>query len=297
VQAPLTLMPTDGFRVALTCIRRTTSGSGDNRSTSERILWQEEQRVAGRPSRTTDGMSTAVPVRIPIPPDALPCDVSKPSDVVLWRLEVSAQVPGVDYASTFEVPVFRTADSDQPRTEVEVAAAHALAAQAEGFQPGPESRIRVTRNRRGTEIVFPPARNRGAAAGLTLFLLLWLGATAATVLLGAPIVFPIVFGLFAVLLVWLVLDQWLGVSRVTAGDGAVSVASGLVTASRERRLPAGEVAEVITRIGMQAGGTPYYDVVVVRRDGKKMVAGRGIRDKREAEWVARLIRAGVTPPG
>jgi hypothetical protein len=168
-------------------------------------------------------MSTAVPVRIPIPPDALPCDDSRPSDVVLWRLEVSAQVPGVDYASTFEVPVFRTVDSEQPRTEVEMAAAHALAEQAEGFQPGPECRIRVTRNRRGTEIVFPPARNRGAAAGLTLFLLLWLGATAATVLLGAPIVFPIVFGLFAVLLAWLVLDQWLGVSRITAGDGALSV--------------------------------------------------------------------------
>jgi len=296
VQAPLSLTPTDGFRVTLSCIRRVTTGSGDDRSTREQILWQEEQRVTGRPSRTAQGMTTAVPVRIPIPPDALPCDDSTPRNVVLWRLEVSAEVPGVDYASTFEVPVFRTAESDQPRTEEETAAARALAEQAERFQPGPECRIQVTRNRRGTEIVFPPARNRGAAVGLTLFLLLWLAATAGTVLLGAPIVFPIVFGLFAVLLVWAVLDQWLGVSRVTAGDGAVSVASGLVTAGRERRVAAGEVAEVITRIGMQAGTTPYYDVVVVRRDGKKVVAGRGIRDKREAEWVAGLIRDGVTGP-
>jgi len=88
---------------------------------------------------------------------------------------------------------------------------------------------------------------------------------------------------------------WLGVSRVTAGDGSVSVASGLITAGRERRVPLPEVAEVVTRIGMQAGGTPYYDVVVVRRDGKKVVAGRGIRDKREAEWVAGLIRESVNP--
>jgi hypothetical protein len=217
------------------------------------------------------------------------------TDVVLWRLEVSAEVPGVDYAASFEVPVFRTEESSRPRTEAETAAARALVEQAERFQPGPECRIQVTRNRRGTEIVFPPARNRGAAVGLTLFLLLWLAATAATVLLGAPILFPIVFGLFAVLLIWAVLDQWLGVSRVTSGDGAVSVASGLVTAGRERRLAAGEVAEVTTRIGMQAGATPYYDVVVVRRDGKKVVAGRGIRDKREAEWVAGLIREGVAP--
>jgi hypothetical protein len=295
VQAPLALMPADGFRVALSCIRRVTTGSGDNRSTSERILWQEEQRVAGRPSRTAQGTTTSVPVRIPIPAEAIPCDDSNSSNVVLWRLEVTASVPGVDYASAFEVPVFRTAESDLPRTEPEAAAARALAEQVERFQPGPECRIRVTRNRRGTEIVFPPGRNPGAAVGLTLFLVLWLGATAATVLLGAPIVFPLVFGLFAVLLIWIVLDQWLGISRVTAGDGAVSVASGLVTAGRERRVAAGEVAEVATRIGMQAGATPYYDVVVVRRDGKKVVAGRGIRDKREAEWVAGLIREGVTP--
>jgi hypothetical protein len=297
VEAPLTLMPAEGFRVVLSCIRRVTTGSGDSRSTREQVLWQEEQRVAGRPSRTARGMTTGVPVRVPIPPDALPCDDSNPGNVVLWRLEVSAEVPGVDYASTFEVPVFRTEESSRPRTEVEAAAARALVEQAKRFEPGPDCRIQVTRNRRGTEIVFPAARNRGAAIGLTGFLLLWLGATAGTVLLGAPLLFPIVFGLFAVLLLWAVLDQWLGVSRVTAGDGTVRVASGLLTAGRERRLSASEVAEVTTRIGMQAGGTPYYDVILVRRDGKRVVAGRNIRDKREAEWVAGLIREGVTPGG
>jgi hypothetical protein len=295
VSAPAPLMPAGAFRVVLSCIRRVTTGSGDDRSTSERILWQEEQRITGRPSRTTQGMATTVPLRIPIPADALPCDDHNPRDVVLWRLEVSAEVPGVDYAAAFEVPVFRTKESDQPRSDVETAAARAIAEQVAHFEPGPECRIQVTRNRRGTEIVFPPARNRGPALGLTMFLLLWLGAIVAMVLLGAPLIFPIVFGLFAALLSWAVLDLWLGVSRVTAGDGAVRVASGLITAGRERLVPSLDVAEVVTRIGMQAGATPYYDVVVVRRNGKKVVAGRGIRDKREAEWVAGLIREGVNP--
>jgi hypothetical protein len=295
VTAPLSLVPAGGFRVVLSCIRRVTTGSGDDRSTSERILWQEEQQVPGRASRTAQDMATTVPVRFPLPGDALPCDERNPRDTVLWRLEVSADVPGVDYAATFEVPVFRTGESDRPRTEAETAAAQAIAEKVAHFEPGPECRIQVTRNRRGTEIVFPPARNRGAAVGLTLFLFLWLGAIVAMVLLGAPVVFPIVFGLFAALLIWAALDLWLGVSRVTAGDGSVSVASGLITAGRERQVPSPEVAEVVTRIGMQAGATPYYDVVVVRRDGKKVVAGRGIRDKREAEWVAGLIRESVDP--
>ena len=74
VTAPISLAPTAGFKVVLSCIRRVTTGSGDDRSTSERILWQEEQRTTGRPSRTAQGMATTVPVRFPLPADALPCD-------------------------------------------------------------------------------------------------------------------------------------------------------------------------------------------------------------------------------
>jgi hypothetical protein len=59
---------------------------------------------------------------------------------------------------------------------------------------------------------------------------------------------------------------------------------------REQRLDAGEIAEVTTRIGMQSGGTPFYDLVLVRKDGDEVPAGRGIRDKREAEWLADTVR-------
>ena len=43
-------------------------------------------------------------------------------------------------------------------------------------------------------------------------------------------------------------------------------------------------------IGMQAGNTVYYDVVIRRKDGKKTTAGRSVRDKREAEWLAATIK-------
>jgi len=52
VLAPLPLTPANGFRVVLSCIRRVTTGSGDDRSTSERVLWQEEQQVPGFPATT-----------------------------------------------------------------------------------------------------------------------------------------------------------------------------------------------------------------------------------------------------
>ncbi len=119
----------------------------------------------------------------------------------------------------------------------------------------------------------------------------------ATVHFGAPTLLQLVFGLFGLLLVWLALWSWLGVSRVAAGGGAVTVASGLLVPMREYRLDAGEIAEVTTKIGMQTGGTPYYDVMVIRRDGKQMAAGRGVRDKREAEWLAATVREALGGSG
>jgi hypothetical protein len=59
---------------------------------------------------------------------------------------------------------------------------------------------------------------------------------------------------------------------------------------RQRRVSSDEIAEVTTRIGMQSGNTPYYDLILVRKDGKRMSAGRSIRDKREAEWLAATMR-------
>ena len=46
---------------------------------------------------------------------------------------------------------------------------------------------------------------------------------------------------------------------------------------------------------MQAGRTPYYDVTLVTTAGKRVAAGRGMRDKREAEWLAGMIMAAIRP--
>jgi hypothetical protein len=287
VHASGRLDPREGLRVSLTCVRRVTTGAGRSRSTSERVLWQEERHVPGRQTRTAEGMVTAVPIDFALPADGEPTDGSNPRDQVIWRLALSAEVPGVDYHSTFEVPVFRTAESaaaataDEPPVE---------AVPLAPYERPAASPIRVTRNQRGTEIEFPAGRNPGASAGLTAFLLIWLGATWATWHFGAPALFQLIFGAVGLLILWATLASWLGVSRVTADRGSVSVARGLLVPMREQRLDAAEIAEVTTKIGMQAGTTPYYDLTVVRNDGRRIPLGRSIRDKREADWLAATVR-------
>ncbi|HYC33637.1 MAG TPA: hypothetical protein VEB59_15210 [Gemmatimonadales bacterium] len=292
VRTTALVTPSDGFRVRLLCIRRVTRGSGKNRSTSEKILWEEELRVTGQPSRTARGMETAVPFSFAIPSDAEPCDASSPRDRVLWRLRASASVPGIDYETGFEVPVFRTAVTETaPAVEAGPPAASAVPAD---YRQPPDSRIRVTSNRRGTEILFPPARNPGVAAGLTAFFVVWAGAIAFMTAVGAPIFFVAVFGAIGALVLWGVLELWLRVTSVKAEGGAVVLGSGYLGPARERRFGPGEITDVRTKIGMQSGESAYYDLVMVRADGKKVTAGRGIRDKREAEWLAATLRASLT---
>jgi hypothetical protein len=293
VRTTITLRPAEGVQVALRCVRRVTSGTGDNRSTSESTLWEEEIRVQGQVSRDASGMGTTIPVAFAIPADATACDDRDSDNRVLWRLEVSASVPGVDYAASFEVPVFRTELSDHPPTPAE--AALKVTVDVATYHQPVGSRIEVRTSRRGTEILFPAARNPGAALGLTVFVLLWSVAVWFLIHYRAPVIFPIVFGAFELLLLLFVLELWLRVSRVVAGDGSLSIGTGYLIPGGERSWVASEIDDVTTRITMQAGGRPYYDVVAVTKNGKKVTAGHSVRDKHEAEWLAATIKRALRP--
>src|SRR4051794_20255734 len=166
-----------GFVVLLSCIRRITTGTGKDRSTTETILWQDEQHVAGTTTRDAAGWATIVPVAFRVPSDAEPCRSSDPDDQILWRVSVSASVPGVDYGSVFEVPVFRTAASDAPPTDAEIQLAQRDAREVSDYSQPPDSRIRVSVSQSGVEIFFPAARNPTTAGSVTAFTVVWVALT------------------------------------------------------------------------------------------------------------------------
>jgi hypothetical protein len=252
-------------------------------------LWQEEQHIRGEQIRDYAGMAVRIPVSFHIPSDAEPWDTSDSRNRVLWRLHVSAVVPGVDYDSTFEVPVFRTPASEIADDESSSPPSGSIASY---HQPA-DSKIRVTTNSQDTEILFPAARNTGAAIGLTVFMVIWWAAFGIQLYFRIPVIFPIVTALFGLLITVGVLDLWLKVSRVVVSSGSITVASGYLHPDEGRRLAVTDVSDVATAIGMQAGNVPYYDVVIRLKNGKKVVAGRSVRDKREAEWLAATIKGAL----
>ena len=58
--------PEDGFHLRLRCVRRITTGSGKQRSTSESILWEEE-RIVMHELLEDQAEQSAIPVEFQIP--------------------------------------------------------------------------------------------------------------------------------------------------------------------------------------------------------------------------------------
>lgn len=135
------------------------------------------------------------------------------------------------------------------------------------------------------------ARHPEVAIVTTVFSVLWLVALGAMLRFGAPIVFPIFFGVFAVLLMGGVVELWMRVSRGVVEASLVRVPSGLLAASeRFKTIAASDVADIRTKLGLQMGSKPYDRIEVLTKDGERTSLGDYVRDKTEAEWLIQEMK-------
>jgi hypothetical protein len=289
VEVPGRVLATDGYRVALRCVRRVTTGSGDNSSTRETVLWEDIRRGAREVQDGNPG-HTLLPVLFTVPRDCRPTDAANGNDQVVWRLEVEAAVAsGPRYASRFEVPVFVTPDSVDDRRPDEGSPdryGRRLTAQ-DAVQ---DSRIRMETTPGGVRYTFPAARHRGGAFGLTVFFLVWTGIIWAMVRYRAPKVFPILFGLADLAIFWGVLVSWFEWRRFEIAPDGVHLAGGVFGLAGARRLARGEILSVEAAESSQQGGRSYFRIKVRTVDGRRHTVGSGIVGRAAAETLAADIR-------
>ena len=298
IQARFPHSPEHGVRLRLSCVHRVTTGSGNSSTTTENILWRDDAELnAGQLCAGPAG--TTIPVAFHIPFDAQPTEKLGPRDEFLWLLEAMAAVPGVDYHDAFEVPVFRTAQSP---SAAEVASSEpAFAGHASGALPPQQPTILVRPVAEGTEFYFPPARNKSFGFSTTLFAAIFGTVGYFLTHSRAPFIFPLAFGGFGVLLTYISVKVWLGTTRVVIGS-YMTLQSGYLGSGSNRRIELPDIANITDRITAQQGGgngTPYYDIEMTTRDGKKLTLGRTLRDKQETEWLVSEMRrlAGVKGMG
>ena len=271
-----------GLHLKLSCIRRTVSGSGKNRSVNENILWQDEKVLkpdADLPE--PEPGCSGIPVFFKLPAGQ-PQSFSAGDSAVIWRLEARAKMSGPDFAATFEVPVFTVAgaavaDADEPDPTV------ALQMPVEEIRRDENSKIKITDSPCGREFYFPAARNPGTAVMVTVFWIVWSGFLWLMIAKHAPILFPIVFGLFDILIFWGCLMAWFKSSRVTVNDSGVTLNNRFLIFSRTRQFEAGEIVRFDTKVGMTSGSKVFTDIKLVTRQSEESFSARKARYQQTGE--------------
>lgn len=266
-------VPPAGFALRLACVRRRVTGSGKNRSVHESILWQDEQTVMHGVMPSSHGLR--VPFRFDIPWDCEPASFADPSDIVLWRLGASAEVPGVDYQAFFELPVFRTGDArDELPPRV-----HGV----DGWQPPPSIEVQ------GDTIVIRPARTFGDWIGFLIFFPMWFGVLALAGTFGAPLLVLAFFAAIAVVVALVVLDFLLGRTTLRADRKALTIHRTHLGIGRPRSIPASEIVRIEPFVGATFGSRGYHNVRAVLRDGSTRTIARNIANRRDAQGVGERV--------
>ena len=287
------------FRLELICVLRAQSHSArsgsisfgsapkiqlkktSNRRDMEKILWQATIRVdAATLSQGYQG--AACPVSFAIPADCRPTDSTQG---VVWRLNAAASLPGVDYNSTFEVPVFKTEASPAPGQAGEAA--------VRDHAPPEKKSVVVRPTGEGTQFFFPAARNKVAALGLTAFVILWSGVVVFLFFVDAPLLFQVVFSGFDLIFILAVLSMWFGASSVVVTPESVRVTHRFLGFGKVKEFPRGDISGVEIKRGMQSGRTLYYNIELIPQGGKAVTVGRNVKNKREAEWVVSEIEKAI----
>jgi hypothetical protein len=266
IHVPAAVRPEGDLTLALQACRTTVRRSGKDSTVETDILWEHEVRLA-REHLTAGAAGTDIPVLFHIPAGQPDSELKTTDPRTYWRLRAEAAVPGVDFAATFEVPVFatgETAPAPEPGQPLlaeyreETATPEALAAAGIDLLPagpgGHPAFAFTSRHIRGTKYV---------TAGLAL------SATTGLLTLGyfgqwIPGLFVAFFDLILLLIAYSV---WTADTVVEIQPAEVVVRTRKLRGWQEQRIPRDQIAGVRTEKSMRSGESQYFKLLLVGADG------------------------------
>lgn len=298
LRVPQAVDMSQGMTWHLVCRQLVTQGTGKNRSTSWRLLWEDRRRVAGAAIRIQAGQ-TLVPVDFSIP---YSCKPSTVAERIEWRLSAAAEVPGVDFGIGFKLPVAITEHSDPAYTEERIAAERRRDAVEDMERTHATSKITLARcGDTALQASVPPAAVRAPAGviSLAIAMIIVLAAGYGVHRAGAPIIFPIVCSIAGVVMLLAVAYFCVVTLRLRLTPEGLEILHDYRLFKRPRSIPLADIASFgfaimyTTQSGTRQRA--YYRVFATLADGAvPPVASRAL-----AAVAARVAAHGgqTMPPG
>ena len=290
IEAKLPYPLPHGINLTFSCLNRLTTQSGRDRTSTDYIRWQDRKSL-GTEQVVAGPIGTAIPVTFDVPRNLPPTNHTNPNDQILWMLRAEADVPGVDFDETYEVPVFQTSESPslqdwQAKQDIEERTHPATPPIRPTVEvsPAPEG---------GTRFYFPAARNKTTAAAITLFTLLFAGAEGVILVAHAGFILALIFGFFVALLGAISLKLWFGTATIIANREGVKLYTNLLGLSGSKQWLPQQIQSVYPKVTMQttgAKGTAYYTVTIKDIHNREYSVGNALRDHNESEWICEQLR-------
>jgi hypothetical protein len=280
--------PSVTFKLTLTNIHKTVSGSGDNRSQKEKALWQDAIIAHAAPGNR----GTRLTFRFDVPDKQHASDTEHDDSYYLWRLNLAADLPGTDIDRDYDIPVYPT--GQQSRRLSGYAIERARSEQAKLDEQSVRDAINLEFTPQGKRLFFPMGRNLGPGIGGLLVGAIFAGVGWFLVVEEGHRFFGSIFGgvgaLIAVACFYAIFNS-LEVIQTAGGIKTVRRLLGIPVGGSELRRD--QVAELYKDSSMQSqsGGkhTVYYDIYARDTAGKKHKIGLGFTGKSEAEAALDLI--------
>jgi hypothetical protein len=287
------LSPQSGYRFQLTNIRAVTSGSGKNRSTHESTLWEDE-RIVDPSGAMRSPVGTRVPFELIVPPDAQTTDATDSNDRYYWRLSASADLPGVDYEATFELPVFSTGEPVDVHEFAAYQQSHRVEA-AHHELPQDCGVVATPLATGGEEFRLAAKKTFSGVLGSLFFLGAWNAAIWAMIHFHVPWGIPAVFGALDLIFIFGTIDYLFGRSTIEADRAGIRVRRTRLGFGSTRTFEEPRI-ESIDVLGQSGGGGTFTVTLKLKDGGKPFIANylttRGTADVLAAKmWTALGKRA------
>ena len=290
VRIPALVQPESGFRLRLLCMSQARDHDGKQKH--ERVLWQDEHFVAK--AMGGDGADeVAVPVLMAIPFGTRPTTSAGDDSLrIRWLLEISAELPGVNYKTEFEVPVFKTPESRADfQIDRELAQDYASAPNNDLFLQN-AGIIKRPGSLGGVRLEFPAGRNLGSSLVLTFLAIVFCGVAWFMFKPSMMIIFSLVFGLFGILLTFMALDGLFHRSVVEAWAEGLTVRGGLFGMGRTHAYTASDIVGFTSSESMSSGKHVWCNISVKTRRTNRGRLAKGS----EASWPKRRSSTSLKRP-
>lgn len=287
LEVPVTYYSQQRFSVSLQCVHSYETGSGKNRSRHENILWQASGLAHTQPSPTS---GTLLAICFDVPAD-LPASEPHSRNYRFWRLDLNADLPGIDLHRQFEVPVFATAEKSP--TNLPMSTEHPLL--NDEHEALIESVANIEQIPGGVAMYFPMLHHWGNnLVGLVCGLFFFGAGLLMRSEANAPGIIVWAFTLIGGGIVFICL-KWLFTSLRIQLDhnGLISQRYWLGIAIGRDQIPRAEIAKLQITAGLRGNGAKgyqeLYKIHALTQSGKKVLIAMNLQGRATAQTALEAI--------